>query len=113
MAIFLSLFILGVVRFGGTIKSMAAEQNVIPWLNPGTPGATILNDAVRYLYEGIFFLVRPFQSPNPLEYIATGQLVSWSWVAGSIAWEAVVYVVVLAIVASWVLNRRELALPAT
>lgn len=55
--------------------------------------------------------VRPLQGPNALDLVAAGQLVSWSWLGTVCLVKVVLYGGVLALAGSWLLSRRQLALP--
>jgi len=63
------------------------------------------------VYVGLYWLTKPFQTASPLEPLAVGELVSWWWVGGVWWWQALVAGGILALVGTWIFNRRELGLP--
>ena len=66
---------------------------------------------IHFLYVGLYWLTKPFQTASPLEPLAVGELESWSWAAGVWGWQVLVIGGILAAVGTWIFNRRELGLP--
>jgi hypothetical protein len=59
------------------------------------------------IYVALYWVTKPFQLPDPLEKLATGELVSW-WCVGSVLlWQVLVCGGVLAAAGAWFFNRRE------
>ena len=60
----------------------------------------------------LYWLTKPFQTTSPLEPLAGGELVSWVWLAGVFWWQVIVAAGLIALLGTWLFNRRELGLPA-
>ena len=113
VATFISLFFLTLIHLGGYLESMASQSVLVPWHAASATGASWLDATFRAFFQAMHFIVKPFQMANPLELIATGTLVDWTWVAQSFAVQTGLYGLALALLGTYILNRRELALPAT
>ncbi len=57
-------------------------------------------------------MVSPLQTVDTLNLLTAGELISWSVVAGSFVVRILIYSGLMALLSSWVLSRREMALPA-
>jgi hypothetical protein len=60
------------------------------------------------IYVALYWVTKPFQLPDPLEKLATGELVSWWWLGFVLLWQVLVCGGILAAVGTWLFNRREL-----
>ncbi len=113
VASFVSLCLLLIIGASGFIESMAGHT-VLFAHQPGVPVASALWDILFHgVYVAITAVVRPLQGPDPLVHIATGQLFPWSWLGKIILIKIVIYGGCLALFSSWVLKRREVALPSS
>jgi len=82
-------------HIGASLRTLAGDES---WL--------------RGVYVVLYWLTKPWQMPDPLAKLATGELVSWGWLGAVGLWQVLVCGGVLAAVGTWFFNRRELGLPA-
>ena len=99
------------MNIGSYLQTLVQEEFAIASITQPGASPSILDVILHYGYVALFVLTKPFQTASPLEPLAVGQLVSWSWVAGVWWWQAIVAAGLLAAFGSWVFNRRELGLP--
>ena len=109
-AAFQALIVLSTSDF---IRSMAARDVRVP-VNPdlAARAPALLDAALTYFYRLVSSLIQPLETADPLALVATGQLLPWSTVAFGGLIQVGVYGGLLLLLGSWVLRRRELALPA-
>jgi len=100
------------MNIGSYLQTLTQETFIIG--SATAPGATpgLLDLGIHFLYVGLFWMTKPFQTASPLEPLAVGELVSWWWVGGVWWWQVVVAGGILAAAGTWIFNRRELGLPA-
>lgn len=105
-----ALYAVLLMNIGNYLKTLMEEKSI---LNPMTPTvASELADRILHLiYVLLHWMALPFQTVNPLEPLATGELVGWWWVGTIALWQGLVATAVLAAIGTWVFNRRELGLP--
>jgi hypothetical protein len=60
------------------------------------------------MYVVMYWVSKPFQMPDPLEKLATGELVGWWWLGSVLLWQVMVCGGALATVCAWLFGRREL-----
>jgi hypothetical protein len=63
---------------------------------------------LRGMYVVMYWVSKPFQMPDPLEKLATGELVGWWWLGSVLLWQVMVCGGALATVGAWLFGRREL-----
>jgi len=99
------------MNIGSYLQTLTQETFIIGTATK--PGATpgLLDLLMHFVYVGLYWLTKPFQTASPLEPLAVGELVSWWWVGGVWWWQALVAGGILALVGTWIFNRRELGLP--
>ncbi|MEI8063322.1 MAG: ABC transporter permease subunit [Verrucomicrobiota bacterium] len=100
------------MNIGSYLQTLTQETFIIgSTMNPGTtPG--LLDLLMHFVYVGLFWMTKPFQTASPLEPLAVGELVSWWWVGGVWWCQVLVAGGILAAVGTWIFNRRELGLPS-
>ena len=99
------------MNIGSYLQTLVQEEFAIASITQPGASPSILDVILHSGYVALFVLTKPFQTASPLEPLAVGQLVSWSWVAGVWWWQAIVAAGLLAAFGSWVFTRRELGLP--
>ena len=99
------------MNIGSYLQTLTQETFIIG--SATKPGATpgLLDLGMHFVYVGLFWMTKPFQTASPLEPLAVGELVSWWWVGGVWWWQVLVAGGLLAAVGTWIFNRRELGLP--
>lgn len=76
------------------------------WFEHGLEAVTLV------IYKGLHFLIRPLESANPLEYVATGEWISWMEVGHMFFIKVIVYSGIIMMLGAWHLARKEVALPS-
>lgn len=112
VAAFASLGALLVVLAGGYIGSMAGQEAFF-----GGHGMPDYQPGFWDLFFRVFFkvmnvVVSPLRGPSPLDQLAAGELISGAWLAHAVLLQGLLYGGALALLGAWILNRREIALPA-
>ncbi|MEI6082965.1 MAG: ABC transporter permease subunit [Verrucomicrobiota bacterium] len=95
------------MNIGGYLQTLTTERNIFG--SGDTPGA--IDFLLHLIYVGLFWLTKPFQQANPLEPLAGGELIAWSWVGSILLWQVIVAGGAVALLGMWLFNRRELGLP--
>ena len=100
------------MNIGSYLQTLTQETFIIG--SAAQPGATpgLLDLLMHFMYVGLYWITKPFQTASPLEPLAVGELVSWWWVGGVWWWQVVVAGGILAAAGTWIFNRRELGLPS-
>ena len=65
-----------------------------------------------FVFKAFSAAVGPLQSADPLELLSTGQLITWAWLGSLFLVQVLAYGGGLLLLSAWVLNKREMALPA-
>lgn len=99
------------MNIGGYLQTLKNEKFILP--AAADPSATpgVFDLLLHWVYVALYWLTKPFQQASPLEPLAIGELVGWSWVGSIFLWQVIVSGGVLAIIGTWAFNRRELGLP--
>jgi hypothetical protein len=109
VAAFTSAWIVLLIGIGDHLQVMAGKDAFFTRhgsvAEPGVPDMIF-----RGLFKALSSFVQPLQGPNPLELLSVGQLVNWALVAGTFLIKVGIYSVLLAMLSSWVLSRREIGL---
>lgn len=113
VASFVSLCLLLIIQAGGSIESLAGHQIIFTPQAGAAAAATLWNTLFHGLYTAVSAVVRPLQGPDPLAHVSTGQLFLWGWLGKIALVQIVIYCGCLALFSTWVLNRREVALPSS
>ena len=100
------------MNIGSYLQTLTQEAFIIG--SAAQPDATpgLLDLLLHFVYVGLYWMTKPFQTASPLEPLAVGELVSWWWVGDIWWWQTVVAGGILAAVGTWIFNRRELGLPS-
>jgi hypothetical protein len=111
VASFVAICVLVMMQISGYIQSIAS-QDVILHSHGEAHGPTIWDHVFGAVFKAFNAVIAPLQGPDPLELLATGQHMTWAWLGSVFFVQIVVYSGVLMLVSAWVLNKRELAMPA-
>lgn len=113
VASFVALFTLVVIQFLPYIDRMADRTLFVnPGAGPMAPTPTLFDVLLGLLFRAMNAVMAPLQTPSALEPLGIGQLVPWGLVAVTLAVKVLLYGGALALLGSWLFNRRELALPS-
>jgi len=99
------------MNIGGYLQTLTNERFILG--SGTTPNATpgVLDILLHFVYVALYWLTKPFQQASPLEPLANGELIGWTWVGSILLWQVIVAGGVLALIGTWIFNRRELGLP--
>lgn len=111
VASFVAICGLLMMQLSGYIQSIA-DQGIVLNSHGEAHGPTIWDHFFGAIFKAFSAVVGPLQGPNPLELLTTGQLITWASLGSVFLVQVVVYSGVLMLISAWVLNKRELALPA-
>ena len=111
VASFIALYALILLRAGDYVSDLAKTSVLVPWHDTAGQAPGWIDHALRLFFRALSGLIAPLQSHDPLGILSTGQLVSWTWVAHDLGLKVVVYGGILSLVGTYILNRREVALP--
>ncbi|MBU1909971.1 MAG: hypothetical protein KJ726_07990 [Verrucomicrobia bacterium] len=110
VAAFVSGFVLLLVQMAGQLQSMAAQ----PVFLAGHRGEAALSplgaQAYRLFFKLLHAVMGPLQVSGSLEKLTTGVLVSWSETFRVLLTHGLIYPLLLALLAAWIMRRREVAL---
>lgn len=75
-------------------------------------GPGVMSQLLPVVAKASVFFVKPLLDPSPLESLATGHLVAWTWVGSAFAIKVVLYSGGLGLLAAWLFERKEIGLPS-
>ena len=102
-----------VLRAADFISSLARQETFTSWSSQAQTGPGLLDALLRTGYRALDFVLAPLQTGRPLDQVATGVWIDPLLVARTGVVHLLVYGALLAALATWVFNRRELAQPST
>lgn len=102
-----------VLQAGDMIAGLAREGNLLAGREGGPPGGGLLAAVLRLLYRGLDALLAPLHTGRPLDDVATGIWISPAFVLHSALVQVLLYGGLLALLATLVFNRREVARPSS
>ncbi len=108
VAAFASMFILTLTLLDRFIQKSAGEMTLREALGEQ------FNAWERFytlFFKALYFFIEPILGPNPLDLLSTGRLVSWMLIGSVLLYRILLYCGILLWLSSWILRRRELALP--
>jgi len=115
VAAFTSVFV-ALLSFMDRYIGGMAQETVYFSTAEGMDHSGVLLQALNQLVGAVFrvmnLLVQPLQGPNPLELLASGRYVSWTFTGSVLLFRILVYGGILAVIGAGLLRRRELALPS-
>ena len=106
---FCVLLIVGLSRFLQSLGGSEISDLFRP--EKASTIAVLWNQLLKLVYEGASAVAGPLQNLSPLDLLSKGQLITLPMLGHDFVFKCVIYGGVLALFSSWVLNRRELALP--
>lgn len=111
VAALVSLYAIVLIKFIPYIEAMASQTNFLAE-EQASPAAGLVNIFLLASFKTMQFLISPLETPNPLNSLGLGQLVSWADVGMALGIKMVLYGGVLCIAGGWLFNRREIGLPS-
>jgi hypothetical protein len=112
VASFAAICVLLMIQIGGYIQSIAGQDIILHSPQGEAHGPTSWDHFFGIVFKAFSAVVGPLRDLDPLELLTTGQLMTWAWLGSIFLAQVVVYGGVLMLLSAWVLNKRELALPA-
>ena len=113
VASFVAICGLLMIQISGYIQSIAGQEVIIHSHNHGAAGGpTFWDHFFGAVFKGFNAVISPLQGHDPLELLTTGQLMTWGWLGSVFVVQVVAYGGALMLISAWILNRRELAVPA-
>ncbi|HPG01196.1 MAG TPA: hypothetical protein PLE77_14150 [Kiritimatiellia bacterium] len=112
VAAFVSLCLLLLIQLGGYMQTAANEDLVFQSHHDAPHPPTARDIFYRRLFKAMNVVVGPLQGPDTLEPLSSGVMINVSSVARVFAVQGLLYTGVLLVVGSWILSRREVALPS-
>jgi len=114
VASFVSFFVLILIQAGSYIEGVAETKIDWPWSAVASENimswGTIL---ITIVFKVLAFLMGPLINENVLGHISTGRTIGISWMLNVLVIQGIIYSIILGMIASRILSRRELALPMT
>lgn len=113
VASFVALFALVLLHSLPYIDQMAGRQIFMAATlgqEAATPGVT--DFLFTLLFRAMNTVIAPLHTPNPLEPLGMGHLVPWGLVTVTVGIKLLLYSGLLALIGSWLFDRRELGLPS-
>ena len=104
-------YVVLLIHIGPYLQTLAQQEKFFMSKYSPEPPPGVWDHAVRLIYVAMNVVVTPFQSADPLELLSVGQLVSWLWVLSTLILKVAVGAGILALVSTWLFNRREIGLP--
>ncbi len=102
-----------VLRAGDFVRSLAHQQTYTPWSARDGAAPSLLDVLLRTCYRTLDLVLAPLQTGRPLDQVATGVWIDPLLVLRAGVVQVLIYGGVLAVLATVVFNRREMARPST
>jgi hypothetical protein len=112
VASFTALCALFMMQISGYIQSVASQDVLLHSHYGEAHGPTLWDYFFRVVFQSFSAVAGPLQGPDPLELLTSGRFMTGAWLGSIFLVQIVVYSGVLLALSAWVLNKRELALPA-
>ena len=110
VAAFVAVFVMVLLKSSPFIQGMASRDFLVTFSDPEAT-RSILDVVLGVTFKVMEFVVSPLEAPAALEALGAGQMVLWKWVRQMFGVK-ILYSLVMAVVGSWLFNRRELGLPS-
>lgn len=111
VAALIAMYTLLLVQLAPHVRAMAAQD--IAWTSPEGGGNPPFGLFLIMVYKALAFLLGPLTEGDELTRLAQGLTVTWNSAAYSLLLPGTLYALLLGAFASYILNRRELALPSS
>lgn len=112
VASFAAFCVLLLILTGGYIESIATSDIIFESHHAVAREPRLWDHFFRGLFKVMNAAVSPLRGEDPLALLATGQLITGARLARAALVQALLYTALLAALSGWILNRREIALPA-
>ncbi len=111
VAAFVSMFLLLLVQLGSYIQGMALNEIIWTADPNGHESMGLATVAILLVFKTMAVVLAPLIQDNALNQLASGILIDAPQVMRSLFLQGIAYALLLGLFASYVMNRRELALP--
>jgi hypothetical protein len=108
VAVLASGFAVLLLKIGSYLQSLASQEFLFSSPSGPTAEPSVVDLCLRALFQLLSALVKPLEVPNPLELLAVGRLVGWSWVGSTFLIQFLLYSGILALLGAWLFHRREI-----
>jgi len=112
VAAFVSLCLLLLIQLGGYMQSAAREDLVFHNHHDAPHPPTARDIFYQRLFRAMNVVLGPLQGPSTLEPLSSGVLIDGRALARVVGIQGALYSGVLLLLGSWILSRREVALPS-
>jgi hypothetical protein len=112
VAILMSLAAVIILQASGYVGTLAHQDRLTPWSLLGESSPGLADHVLRGLFRVLDLVIAPLQTGRPMDQAATGVMVEPMSVVGGFVVQIILYGGLLALISTFVFNRRELALPS-
>lgn len=112
VASFASFCVLLIIQAAGYVQSVAAAPVHSHAHEASAQPPAFWAALSALVFRAVTFVANPLRGPDPLDLLASGELITGAMLGRVILIQGVLYTGLLALVSSWILNRREVALPS-
>lgn len=113
MTSFYALLLINAARFIGRIAEGTASGG---HGHAHGPHGGWFQDAIHLtshlVHRGLYAVIRPLESANPLDYLVVGEWIPWTEVGYMFGVKVVLYSGILMVLGAWHMARKEVALPS-
>lgn len=102
-----------VLRAGDFVRTLTRQSSYTPWSAHDGASPGLLDVVLRTCYRALNLVLAPLQNGRPLDQVATGVWIDPMLVLRAGVVQILIYGGVLAVLATVVFNRREMARPST
>ena len=113
VAAFMALAAVVFLQAAGYVGTLATGAQPIFWRPDAPMGTGLLDAAIRLIFKALNLILAPLQTGHPLDDAATGIWVSPGLVLQTAIVQILIYGGALALLATVVFNRREVARPSS
>ena len=113
VAAFVSVSLILMMRLSEYIGQVAQQRHILGGAAGSPALLRALDASLRLVFRILRTALAPLESPDALDLLAGGRLISWSLVGSMFLTQAALYGGALAVLSAWILRRRELGLPTT
>lgn len=108
---FMSVCVLVLLLSAGQLGDLSAQKQIIGPARDPAAWHRVANATLHVLYTSLEVVTKPLQFDSPWNEVATARYIPWPRVAKAALVNALAYGGLLALLGTYVFNRREVALP--